>query len=65
MIPSQGLRLIALALCEFYKAGTNRQSLFRTAENSSEGAAGNVGATVHTAPAFNPTAQEAARQKTA
>jgi hypothetical protein len=40
-------------------------TLFRFAENSSEGIAGNTTPTVHTAPAFNPTAQEAARQNTA
>jgi hypothetical protein len=65
MIPSHGLRLIVLALKSFTKLESNQQTLFRITENSGEGAAGNVSPTVHTAPAFNPTAQEAARQKTA
>jgi hypothetical protein len=33
---------------------------FRLAENGSGGIAGNASPTVHTAPAFDPTAQEAA-----
>jgi hypothetical protein len=48
------------------KTGTEqKRTLFRFTENSSEGIAGNASPTVHTALAFNPTAQEAARQKTA
>jgi hypothetical protein len=55
MLPSHRLRLIVLALARFTKPEPSRQSLFRITENSSEGAAGNVSPTVHTAPAFNPT----------
>jgi hypothetical protein len=33
---------------------------FRSAENSSEAVAGNITPIVHTAPAFGPTAQQAA-----
>jgi hypothetical protein len=36
-------------------------AFFRAAENSREGIAGNRNPIVHTALAFNPTAQEAAR----
>jgi hypothetical protein len=63
MTISRGLHLIALAPA-LHETGTHR-ALFRFAENSSEGIAGNVRPIVHTAPAFDPTAQEAARQKTA
>jgi hypothetical protein len=38
---------------------------FRSAENSSQAVAGNLNPIVHTEPAFNPTAHQAARQETA
>jgi hypothetical protein len=47
------------------ETGTRRDSFFRGAENNSEGIAGNVTPIVHTARAFNPTAHQAAPQKTA
>jgi hypothetical protein len=40
------------------ETGTGRDSFFRSAENSSEGIAGNVTPIVHTARAFNPTAHQ-------
>jgi hypothetical protein len=56
--------LIVLALVSFAKLEPDKQNQtpFRFVENSSEGIAGNVLPIVHTAPAFNPTAQEAAHE---
>jgi hypothetical protein len=55
----RGLHLIVLAVA-LHETGTHH-ALFRFAENSSKGIAGNVRPIVHTAPAFDPTAQEAAQ----
>jgi hypothetical protein len=44
---------------------TAARGFFRSAEISTAGMAGNRNPIVHTAAAFNPTAQEAARQETA
>jgi len=41
------------------------RALFRTTENTSAAIAGNDLPIMHTGSAFNPTAQEAARQRTA
>jgi hypothetical protein len=61
---SRGLHLIVLALASFAPPEPSQRT-FRITENSSERIAGNVRPTVHTALAFNPTAQEAARQNAA
>jgi hypothetical protein len=65
MTASRGLGLIAIALFGDDGSEPGAQALFRCAENSSEAIAGNTTASVHTAPAFSPTAQEAADKKTA
>src|SRR5712692_9833392 len=46
-----------------FGAGTGRDDFCRSAENTSEGVAGNVSPIVHTAPAFNPTAHQAAHHE--
>jgi hypothetical protein len=61
MIDLSALHLIVLAAIRgFSKIGTDR-IIFRSTENDRPAIAGNVTSIVHTARAFDPTAQEAAR----
>jgi hypothetical protein len=59
---SRALHLIVLAPVSLRETRTT-QTFFRCAENSSAAIAGNDLPIMHTGSAFNPTAQEAARQK--
>ena len=65
MIVSRALHLTVLALVSLAKPEPERDAFFRSAENSSEGIAGNITPIVHTALAFDPTAQQAAPKETA
>jgi hypothetical protein len=66
MIDLRALHLTVLALIRRLEAGTGRDDFCRSAENTSEGVAGNVNPIVHTAPAFNPMAHsEQPNDKTA
>jgi hypothetical protein len=58
---SHTLHLIVLALVSLRETATAR-TFFRTTENSGAAIAGNDLPIMHTGSAFNPTAQEAARQ---
>jgi hypothetical protein len=60
MIDLRALHLTVLALVRRLEAGTGRDDFCRSAENTNEGVAGKVNPIVHTAPAFNPTAHQAA-----
>jgi hypothetical protein len=46
-----------------WKLEPDADDFCRCAENTSEGVAGNVNPIVHTTPAFNPTAHQAARHE--
>src|SRR6266566_529309 len=48
--------------CSLFETGTGRVGFFRCAENGCEGVAGNITPIMHTAPAFHPTAHQAAPQ---
>jgi hypothetical protein len=65
MIDLRAPDLTVLALIHRLKTGTGRNGFCRFAENNGKGVAGNVSPIMHTAGAFNPTAHQAAPQKTA
>jgi hypothetical protein len=65
MIASHALHLTVVALIRSGGTGTSAAIFFRSAENSSQCVAGNIISIVHTARAFNPTAQQAAPQRAA
>jgi hypothetical protein len=62
MMVSHAPCLTVLAVIPFIETGTRHESFFRSTENAGKGVAGNAIAIVHTAPAFNPTAHQAAPQ---
>jgi hypothetical protein len=64
MTAAQPLHLTVLAL-HWCLPETGTRRAFRYAENSHQAIAGNITSIVHTAAAFNPTAQQAAPQETA
>jgi hypothetical protein len=63
MTGSHALRLTVLAAVRGFAEPALRSTIFRTAENNNQGLTGNVNLIVHTGPAFNPAAQQAAQKR--